>query len=128
MSQELAGRTALVTGAGGGIGRATALALSDLGAAIVVNDIGLGEGDRSLAEAVAQEIRTAGGRASANRDSVCERPGAERMVEQALDEFQGLDILINNAGVALSGSPFEIDPMEFDRVVATHGDRYYPVA
>ena len=120
MGTELAGRTAIVTGAGGGIGRATAHALSDLGAAVVVNDIGRDAGGASTAERVVDEIRAAGGRAAANTDSVTDWNGAARMVEIGLREFGGLDILINNAGIAFSGSVWDIDAETFDRIVATH--------
>jgi NAD(P)-dependent dehydrogenase (short-subunit alcohol dehydrogenase family) len=120
MSGELAGRTALVTGAGRGIGRATALALSQLGAAVVVNDIGRDADGAATAERVRDEIRAAGGRAAANTDSVTEWDGAARMVELGRREFGGLDILVNNAGIAFSGPPWDLDAKTFDRVVATH--------
>src|SRR5262245_35526676 len=120
MGTELAGRTAIVTGAGRGIGRATAHALAGLGAAVVVNDIGRDEGGASTAERVVDEIRAAGGRAAANTDSVTDWNGAARMVELGQREFGGLDILVNNAGIAFSGSVWEIDATTFDRIVATH--------
>jgi NAD(P)-dependent dehydrogenase (short-subunit alcohol dehydrogenase family) len=120
MSADLADRTAIVTGAGGGIGRATALALARLGAAVVVNDIGREAEGASTAERVALEIRAAGGRAAANVDSVTDWDGAARMVELGLREFGGVDILVNNAGIGFSGAPWDIDAETFDRVVATH--------
>jgi NAD(P)-dependent dehydrogenase (short-subunit alcohol dehydrogenase family) len=120
MTTGLAGRTAIVTGAGGGIGRATADALARLGAAVVVNDIGRDEDGTSTAERAADEIRAAGGRAAANSDSVADWDGAARMVELARREFGSVDILVNNAGIASSGAPWEIDAATFDRVVATH--------
>ena len=76
MGTELAGRTAIVTGAGRGIGRATARALAQLGAAVVVNDIGRDRDGGSTAERVVDEIRAAGGRAAANTDSVTDWNGA----------------------------------------------------
>src|SRR5690606_32179640 len=95
--------TAIVTGAGRGIGRATALLLARMGANVVVNDLGAaldGAGaDSTPAESVAREIRDAGGRAVANRDSVAEWESAGRIVGTALDAFGGVDILVNNAGV-----------------------------
>jgi NAD(P)-dependent dehydrogenase (short-subunit alcohol dehydrogenase family) len=116
----LAGRTAIVTGAGRGIGRATAFALARLGAAVVVNDIGRDEEGAATAERVADEIRAAGGRAAANTDSVTDWDGAARMVELGRREFGSLDILVNNAGIAFAGSPWDIDAATFDRVVSTH--------
>ncbi len=99
----LDGKVAIVTGAGGGIGRAHALLLAQEGAKVVVNDLG---GDRhgkgkgtSMADAVVAEIRKAGGKAIANYDSVAELEGARRMVQAAVDEYGGIDILICNAGI-----------------------------
>ena len=120
MRGELSGRTAIVTGAGGGIGRATALALARLGAAVVVNDIARGEGGVSTAETVAHEIRAGGGRAAESTDSVTDWDGAAHMVELGLREFGSLDILVNNAGIGFSGPPWDIDAETFERVVATH--------
>jgi NAD(P)-dependent dehydrogenase (short-subunit alcohol dehydrogenase family) len=120
MSLDLAGRTAIVTGAGRGIGSATAHALARLGAAVVVNDIGRDRDGTSTAARVADEIRSAGGRAAANTDSVTDWDGAARMVELGLSEFGSLDILVNNAGIGFSGAPWELDAKTFDRVVATH--------
>jgi NAD(P)-dependent dehydrogenase (short-subunit alcohol dehydrogenase family) len=120
MSMDLAGRTAIVTGAGGGIGRATALALARLGAAVVVNDIGRDEGGAATAERVVDEIRAGGGCAAANTDSVADWDGAARMVELGRREFGSVDILVNNAGIGFSGAPWDIDAETFDRVVSTH--------
>lgn len=126
MSASLEGKTAVVTGAGRGIGRATALELARLGASVVVNDIGTahdGEGrDASLAEGVAEEIRAAGGRAAANADSVSEFDSAERIIQTARETFGAVDILVNNAGLSSQAPIWEIDPQTFRRVVATHLD------
>ena len=115
---------AVVTGAGRGIGRATALALSERGAAVVVNDLGVtlhGEqGEQGLAEQVVTEIEAAGGRAVANNDSVAEWAGAERIIATALDHFGQLDLLVNNAGLSVSVPISETEPDFFDRVVRSH--------
>ena len=122
--RPLEGRTAVVTGAGRGIGRATALELGRLGAAVVVNDLGTspaGEGsDASLAEAVARQIRDAGGRAASNADSVSSFEGAGRIVDTALREFGSVDVLVNNAGLTGTGSLWEVSPEDFRRIVETH--------
>jgi NAD(P)-dependent dehydrogenase (short-subunit alcohol dehydrogenase family) len=124
MEAPLAGRTAVVTGAGRGIGRATALALAELGAAVVVNDLGTstdGVGtDEGPAVAVVQEIEAAGGQAMACTASVTDCAGMERMMADAIARFGGLDILINNAGLTLSKAIWEMDPETFQRVSASH--------
>jgi NAD(P)-dependent dehydrogenase (short-subunit alcohol dehydrogenase family) len=120
----LAGRVAVVTGAGRGIGRATALELARQGAAVVVNDVGVetdGSGrDASLAARVAAEIEAAGGRAAASADSVAEWAGAERIIRTALDRFGAVDVLVNNAGLSAGAPLWELEPALFERVVASH--------
>lgn len=120
----LEGRVAVVTGAGRGIGRATALELSRQGAAVVVNDVGVepdGSGrDAGLAARVVAEIEAAGGRAAANADSVAEWAGAERIVATALERFGALDVLVNNAGLSAGAPLWELEPALFERVVASH--------
>lgn len=124
MTVDLEGRVAIVTGAGGGIGRATALELAHLGAAVVVNDLGTstdGVGrDATKAEAVADEIRTAGGQAAVSSDSVAEFDAAGRIVETALDAFGGVDILVNNAGLTGAGAIKSLAPDDFERISASH--------
>jgi len=120
----LAGRVAVVTGAGRGIGRATALELARLGAAVVVNDVGAppdgSGGDARLAAGVVREIEAAGGRAAASNDSVAEWSGAERIVGTALERFGAIDLLVNNAGLAAGAPIWELEPALFERVVASH--------
>ena len=124
MTISLSGRTAVVTGAGRGIGRATAHRLAALGANVVVNDLGAaldGRGaDSAPAESVAREIREAGGRAVANRDSVAEWDGAGRIIETAREAFGGIDILVNNAGISFATPIWELDPEVFTRICDSH--------
>ena len=99
----LDGKVALVTGAGGGLGRAHALLLAAEGAAVVVNDLGgardgTGAGT-NMADGVVAEIQAAGGRAVADYGSVSERADAQAMVGAAVDNFGRLDICICNAGI-----------------------------
>ena len=121
---RFAGRVAIVTGAGRGIGRATAELLAAEGAAVVVNDIGvttLGEGgDLHLADEVAGAIVAAGGRAVANHDSVAEYSSAQRIVAQAETELGPVDILVNNAGLTGNVPAVGHDPDLFHRIVASH--------
>src|SRR5689334_20339255 len=121
---DLSGKVAIVTGAGRGIGRSHALALAKAGAKVVVNDLGAGlagEGsDSGPAAQVVEEIRAAGGEASTNGENVADFAGAERLVQQALDEFGGLDILVNNAGILRDRMLVNMTEDEWDAVVAVH--------
>ena len=118
------GKVAIVTGAGRGIGRSHARLLASEGAAVVVNDLGGSSGgdgsDATPAQQVVDEIAAKGGRAAANYDSVSSWAGAERMVQQAVDEFGGLDVLINNAGILRDKMSFNMDEAEWDSVVDVH--------
>jgi NAD(P)-dependent dehydrogenase (short-subunit alcohol dehydrogenase family) len=120
----LEGKTAIVTGAGRGIGREHALALAEAGASVVVNDLGgslAGEGsDKSPAEQVAEEIRAKGGEASANVENVADFVGAERLVAQAVNEFGRLDILVNNAGILRDRMLVNMSEEEWDAVINVH--------
>ncbi|MEV0218159.1 3-oxoacyl-ACP reductase [Streptomyces sp. NPDC050704] len=126
MSLPLEGRSAIVTGAGRGLGRAEALELARLGAAVVVNDFGQpgrdGSGDASAgpAEEVAAEIRTAGGRAVAHTGDVADHQQARELVELAVDEFGQLDILVNNAGILRDRMVFSMSEEEWDSVIRVH--------
>jgi len=124
MDTPLLGRTAVVTGAGRGIGRATAHLLAELGASVVVNDLGTaadGTGhDAGPAAAVVREIENAGGRAMASVASVTDFAAVDRMITEAVDRFGSLDILVNNAGLTVGGPIWELDPEVFQRVSASH--------
>ena len=120
----LDGKTAIVTGAGGGIGRAQALLFAREGAKVLVNDVGGardGSGsDASPAEKVTAEIRAAGGTATANHDSVATADGAAAIVKQAVEAFGRVDVLVNNAGILRDKSFLKMDEAMWDSVVAVH--------
>jgi len=122
----LDGRTALVTGAGRGIGRGIALALAAEGAKVVVNDLGAkldGEGkDASPADVVVKEIEKAGGVAAANYGSVADWDQAHAMVEQAVKLWGRIDILVNVAGILRDRMIFNMSKEEWDAVLAVHLD------
>ncbi|MFC4468461.1 3-oxoacyl-ACP reductase [Streptomyces xiangluensis] len=126
MSLPLEGRAAIVTGAGRGLGRAEALELARLGAAVVVNDFGKpgrdGSGDASAgpAEEVADEIRQAGGRAVAHTGDVADHQQAQELVELAVTTFGQLDILVNNAGILRDKMVFSMSEDEWDSVIRVH--------
>jgi 3-oxoacyl-[acyl-carrier protein] reductase len=124
MGDRLAGKVAIITGAGRGIGRGHALALASEGARIVVNDPGVntdGTGhDNGPADQVVAEIRAAGGEAVANYDSVAEMSGGEHIIQTALDSFGRLDILVNNAGILRDRMVFNMTEEEWDAVIAVH--------
>jgi len=122
----LDGKVAVVTGAGGGIGRATAIVLAANGAKVVVNDIGAsvtGEGhDEGPAQRVVAEITQANGagRAVANTGSVASWDDAQKMVQQAIDSFGRIDLVVNNAGILRDRMFHYMSPEEFDAVIKVH--------
>jgi NAD(P)-dependent dehydrogenase (short-subunit alcohol dehydrogenase family) len=120
----LDGKVAIITGAGRGIGREHALALAEAGARIVVNDLGgsaAGEGqDQAPAQQVADEIKGAGGEATANFDNVADFQGAENLIKQAIGDFGRLDILVNNAGIIRDRMLVNLTEDEWDGVIAVH--------
>lgn len=121
-------KVVIVTGAGGGLGRAHALAFARHGAKVVVNDLGgsaQGEGANShAADRVVEEIRQAGGTAVANHDSVTE--GA-RIVEQALDSFGRVDVVVNNAGILRDKTFHKMEDSDWDLVYRVHVEGAYKV-
>ncbi len=122
--QHLAGKVAVVTGAGNGIGRGEAHLLAKEGAKVVVNDLGCtwqGEGQSQMvAEQVANEIRAAGGQAVSNFDDVSKFDGAKRIIDTAVQKFGRLDILVNNAGILRDKMIFNMEEAEFDAVIGVH--------
>jgi len=126
MAGMLDGKVAVVTGAGRGIGRATALVLAANGAKVVVNDVGAavtGEGhDAGPAQQVVAEITQANGqgRAVANTDSVAEWDNAQKIVQTAIDNFGRIDMVVNNAGILRDRMFHYMSPEEWDAVIKVH--------
>lgn len=118
------GRTVIITGAARGLGRAYALAFADEGANVVVNDIGTslsGEGrDTSAADAVVAEIEAMGGRAIANYEDITDWDAAKRIVDAAVGEFGGLDVVVNNAGIVRDRMFVSATPEEWDATMHVH--------
>jgi NAD(P)-dependent dehydrogenase (short-subunit alcohol dehydrogenase family) len=124
MTIDFTGRVAIVTGAGGGLGRQHALALAARGAKVLVNDLGGARdgsgGSVSAAEAVVAEIRAAGGEAMANGASVTDFLAVQAMVKQAVDAWGRVDILVNNAGILRDKSFAKMELADFELVVDVH--------
>ncbi|MFG2709377.1 3-oxoacyl-ACP reductase [Streptomyces goshikiensis] len=126
MSLPLEGLSAIVTGAGRGLGRAEAVELARLGASVVVNDFGQsgrdgsGEASAAPAEEVAEEIRAAGGRAVAHLGDVADFEQARELVELAVSRFGKLDVLVNNAGILRDRMVFSMSEEEWDSVIRVH--------
>jgi NAD(P)-dependent dehydrogenase (short-subunit alcohol dehydrogenase family) len=124
MDIDFDGRVAIVTGAGGGLGRTYALDLAARGAAVVVNDLGgsvNGEGgDHTAAQKVVDEITSKGGQAVPNFDSVSTPEGGESIVKTAVSEFGKVDIVINNAGFLRDKSFTKLEWSDLDAVIDVH--------
>jgi NAD(P)-dependent dehydrogenase (short-subunit alcohol dehydrogenase family) len=124
MEQLCEGRVCVITGAGRGLGREYALTLAAHGAKVVVNDLGgsrEGTGsDAGPAEEVVGEILAAGGEAVANTDDISSWDGAAGLIQQAIDSFGGLDVLVNNAGILRDRMIFSMTEEEWDLVVKVH--------
>ncbi len=124
MSKLLEGKVALVTGAGRGIGREHALMLAENGAAVVVNDLGGdehgSEGDTTPAMKVVEEIEAMGGRAAVNGGNASDFDQAKTMVDQAVETFGDINIVINNAGILRDRMVFSMTESDWDAVMAVH--------
>jgi NAD(P)-dependent dehydrogenase (short-subunit alcohol dehydrogenase family) len=120
----LDGKVAIITGAGGGIGREHALLFAREGARLVVNDLGSdrhgGGKGAEMADQVVAEIKGKGGDAVANYDSVATREGADGLVWSALNKFGRLDIVVNNAGILRDKTLLNMSEQEFDLVIGVH--------
>ncbi|MEV6547897.1 3-oxoacyl-ACP reductase [Streptomyces sp. NPDC051597] len=126
MALPLEGLSAIVTGAGRGLGRAEALELARLGASVVVNDLGrpgrdgTGAASAGPAEEVAAEIRAAGGAALAHTGDVADHQQAAELVALAVERYGKLDILVNNAGILRDRMVFSMTESEWDAVIHVH--------
>ena len=124
MGIDFTGRVAIVTGAGGGLGRQHALALARCGAKVIVNDLGGARdgsgGSVSAAQAVVDEIVQAGGEALANGASVTDFVAVQAMVQQAMQAWGRIDILINNAGILRDKSFAKMELADFSLVLDVH--------
>ncbi|WP_433598232.1 SDR family oxidoreductase [Nocardia sp. CA-135953] len=124
MTETVAGRVVVVTGAGNGLGRAHALAFAAAGAKVVVNDLG-GSRDGSggsvgPAQSVVDEIVAAGGEATANTDDISSFDGAANLIAQAVDTYGNLDVLVNNAGILRDRMLVSMTEPEWDAVINVH--------
>jgi len=118
-------QVAIVTGAGGGLGRCHALDLAKRGAKVVVNDLGgnvegSSDGSLSPAEAVVEEIKASGGEAMANGASVTDKSQVEAMIKEVMDAYGRIDILVNNAGILRDKSFNKIEEEDFRTVLEVH--------
>ncbi len=124
MSIDFKGKVAIVTGAGGGLGRTHALELAKRGAKVVVNDLGGSVdgsgGSSAAAQKVVEEIKAAGGEAIANGSSVSDKKGVDNLVKQTLESFGRIDILINNAGILRDKSFKKMELEDFQLVIDVH--------
>jgi len=129
MAGMFEGKVVVITGAGRGIGRETALLFAQQGASVVVNDLGGGPqgggGDGSVAQGVVDEIKALGGEAVAETSSISSMEGGSAVVQKAIDAFGRLDFLINNAGIIRPKPVSEMTEQDFDIVLAVNLKGYF---
>ena len=116
-------KVAIITGAGRGIGKETALFLAKEGAKVLVNDLGAnpdGSGEEKIADEVVKEIEDLGGKAIANYESVDSFDGGQNIFNSALSAFGAVDILINNAGILRDKTLFNMEESDWDAIMAVH--------
>jgi NAD(P)-dependent dehydrogenase (short-subunit alcohol dehydrogenase family) len=120
---DFEGKVVVITGAGGGLGKAHALEFASRGARVVVNDLGGsgdGVGSSDAADVVVNEIRDAGGEAIANKASVSSKEGAQSIIDDAVSAYGTVDILVNNAGILRDKSFKNMDMADWDMVMDVH--------
>ena len=120
---SLKDKVVIITGAGRGIGRESAIFLAKEGAKVLVNDLGAnpdGSGEDKIADEVVEEITSLGGEALANYESVDSYEGGKNIFESALNEFGAVDILVNNAGILRDKTLFNMDESDWDAIMAVH--------
>ena len=120
MGQKLAGKVAVITGGGGGIGKNVALGLAEEGARVVINDFGTGYDGIKLADKAAEEVKKAGGQAIASYDSVTTVISAAKIINTATSNFGRVDILVNCAGNIVGTSTLDITQEQWDATLAIH--------
>ncbi|MBP1706465.1 MAG: family oxidoreductase [Chloroflexi bacterium] len=120
MAQRFAGKVAVVTGGGGGIGGAVALDLASQGARLVINDIGKDEKGVSEADNMVSKIKKAGGTAVANYDTVATMAGGANIIKTAISNFGRIDILVNAAGFSKRGRTVELPEEMWDAEITVH--------
>ncbi len=120
MAGRLAGKVAVITGGGGGIGGAVAMDMTAEGAKIVVNDIGKDENGRSYADIMVARIKDAGGTAVANYDTVSTMAGGASIIQTAIRNYGRIDILLNTAGFSRRGPAVEMSEEDWDSVITVH--------
>jgi len=120
MAERLAGKVAVITGGGGGIGGAVAIDMAAEGAKVVVNDFGKDENGRSYADNIVEKIKEAKGTAVANYDSVSTMAGGANIINTAISNFGRIDILVNTAGFSRRGLTVDLSEEDWDSVIDVH--------